>query len=495
MDRNIQVEKKNRVPGCVIALLILLILIAGGILYVLKSGMVSQGPSPDMLGSLMGSSTTTVAHGNLTAAIDEASGTVRSNRSITLKWKTTGTVSAIHAAIGDRVKKDEVLAELSPDTLPVSVLSASVELAQAQEDYAKLENTAERIAKALSELVTAQKAVDDAKQAVADLDPNLASSDAVRIAYENFQKAQAQFDASKDKFEEVRSADPDNDARKKRIGDVVGYRNARDNALAEYRRYLNGGDALEREIREAALQLAEATLIEKQQAYEDAKAGPTQAELAAAQAKISAAQTTIDYAKLIAPFDGVITKLDAKVNETITSDQVDVTTAAQIDDLSQLFVDIAVSELEISQVKVGQEATVQFISIPGRVYHGVVSSVADTGKTDTSNNSVSFTVTIRLTDADAAVVPGLTADIQIPIASATDVNYLPIQAVYMEDGQAYVNRIEADGSTTKIPVELGVMSGLHVEVKSDELSEGQEVETFDKSGSDDMNSMPQIMFF
>ena len=160
-----------------------------------------------------------MAHGNLTAAIDEASGTVRSNRSITLKWKTTGTVSAIHAAIGDRVKKDEVLAELSPDTLPVSVLSASVELAQAQEDYAKLENTAERIAKALSELVTTQKAVDDAKQAVADLDPNLASSDAVRIAYENYQKAQAQFDASKDKFEEVRSADPDNDARKKRIGE------------------------------------------------------------------------------------------------------------------------------------------------------------------------------------------------------------------------------------------------------------------------------------
>ena len=44
MDRNIQVEKKNRVPGCVIALLILLILIAGGILYVLKSGMFLRGP-------------------------------------------------------------------------------------------------------------------------------------------------------------------------------------------------------------------------------------------------------------------------------------------------------------------------------------------------------------------------------------------------------------------------------------------------------------------
>ena len=69
MDRNIQVEKKNRVPGCVIALLILLILIAGGILYVLKSGMVSQGPSPDMLGSLMESSTTTVAHRRKLSAI------------------------------------------------------------------------------------------------------------------------------------------------------------------------------------------------------------------------------------------------------------------------------------------------------------------------------------------------------------------------------------------------------------------------------------------
>lgn len=493
MDRKIQVEKKSRVPGCLIFVLIILCLGAGGYLYFIRSGALSQ--AGQMFANSAAKSApakTTVQRGELVAEIDDASGTVRSKRSITLKWKTTGTVETIYAQIGESVKKDEVIAELNRDTLPVSILSASVELAQAEEDYASLTNTAERIANALSELVTAQKAVDDAAQAVRDIDPALASADTIQLAYEAYQKAQAQFDAARDKFEEVRNADPKNDARQKRLGDVSGYRNARDNALAEYRRYLNGGDALEKEVREAALQLAQATLERKQQAYDEAQAGPTEAELAAAQAKISAAQTKINYAKLIAPFDGVITKLGTRVNETITEDEVNVATAAQIDDLSKLFVDITVSELDISQLKLGQEAEVTFISIPNKTYHGVVSSIADTGKTE--NNSVTFGVTIQLTDADELVMPGMTADIKIPIAKVSDVTYLPIQAVRLEDGETFVNRIEEDGSTTKIPVKLGVKSGSFVEVISDELSEGMSVETSEKVTNDDDMTMRPIIF-
>ncbi len=491
MDHKIQVEKKSKKPGCFIALLILLILISGGGLYALMTGMLNRNliPAP---GTAADPSVATVENGPLIAMIDEVSGTVRSNRSITLKWKTTGTVSAIYSEIGAKVKKDDVLAELSEDTLPVSVLAASVELAQAEEDYAKLQNTADKVAAALSDLVTAQKTVDTAKQAVADLDPSLASEDEIRIAYETYLKAQAQFDASKDKFEEVRSADPDNDARRKRIGDVVGYRNARDNALAEYRFYLDGGDALEKEVREAALQLAEAALEQKQQAYEEAKSGPTEAELAAAQAKIAAAQTTIDTAKLIAPFDGVVTKFDTKLNDTITAAQVDTVTAVQIDDISKMLIDIAVSELEISQVELGQNAEIKFISIPGKTYHGVVSAIADTGKTN--NNAVSFDVTIRLTDADANVLPGLTADIKIPIAAVDEANYLPISAVYLEDGEAYVNVVGADGSKTPLPVKLGIKSGLFVEILSDELSAGQTVENFEMK-KEETDNMPVMIGF
>lgn len=493
MDRKIQVEKKSRVPGCLIFILVILCLAAGGYAYLLRSNVFNQMAQMVGMSGASAMTTTTVEHGDLVAAIDDASGTVRSNRSITLKWKTTGTVETINAQIGDSVKKDDILAELNRDTLPISVLSASVDLAQAEEDYTKLTNTSERIATALSELVTAQKAVDDAEQAVRDIDPTLASADAIQLAYEAYQKAQTQFDAARDKFEEVRNADPDNDARQKRLGDVSGYRNARDNALAEYRRYLDGGDALEKEVREATLQLAQATLEQKQQAYEEAQAGPTEAELAAAQAKISAAQTTINYAKLIAPFDGVITKLDTRVNETITDDEVNSTTAIQIDDLSKLFVDITVSELDISQVELGQEASVSFISIPNKTYRGVVSSIADTGKT--SNNSVTFGVTIQLTDADEQVMPGMTADIKIPIAKVSDVNYLPIQALYLEDGETFVNRVEEDGSTTKIAVKLGVKSGSFVEVISGELSAGATVETFENGNSEnEMRMMGPMMF-
>lgn len=491
MDYKIQIEKKNKKPGCLIALLILLILISAGGLYALMTGMLNRNLIPAS-GTAAELSVVTVENGPLIAMIDEVSGTVRSNRSITLKWKTTGTVSAIYSEIGAKVRKDDVLAELSEDTLPVSVLAASVELAQAEEGYAKLQNTADKVAAALSDLVTAQKKVDTSKQAVADIDPTLASEEEIRIAYETYLKAQAQFDASKDKFEEVRSADPENDARRKRIGDVVGYRNARDNALAEYRFYLNGGNALEKEVREAALQLAEATLEQKQQAYEEAKNGPTDAELAAAQAKIAAAQAKIETAKLIAPFDGVVTKFDTKLNDTVTAAQVDAMTAVQIDDLSKLFIDIAVSELDISQVKLGQEAEIKFISIPGKTYRGVVSAIADTGSE--KNNAVTFGVTIRLTDADENVLPGLTADIRIPIAAVDEANYLPISAVYLEDGEAYVNVVGADGSKTPLPVKLGVKSGLFVEILSDELSAGQTVENCEGE-KEEADNMPPIMGF
>ena len=489
MDHKIQVEKKSKKPGCLIALLVILILISAGGLYVMKSGILAAGAIPNP-GAAANPSTVAVENGSLSAMIDEVSGIVRSNRSVTLKWKTTGTVAAIHSEIGAKVRKDDVLAELDANTLPVSVLAASVELAQAEEDFAALQNTADKVAAALSDLVTAQKTVDTAKQAVADIDPNLASEEEIRIAYETYLKAQAQFDASKDKFEEVRNADPDNDARQKRIGDVVGYRNARDNALAEYRFYLNGGNALEKEVREAALQLAEATLEQKQQAYEEAKNGPTDAELAAAQAKIAAAQSKIETAKLIAPFDGVVTKFDTKLNDTVTAAQVDTATAVQIDDLSKLFIDIAVSELDISQVKTGQEAEVKFIAIPGKTYRGVVSAIADTGTE--KNNAVTFGVTIRLTDADENVLPGLTADIRIPIAAVENANYLPISAVYVEDGQAYVNVIGEDGSKTPLAVELGVKSGLFIEILSDELSAGRTVENFEKK-EEETENMP-IMF-
>ena len=133
-----------------------------------------------------------------------------------------------------------------------------------------------------------------------------------------------------------------------------------------------------------------------------------------------------------------------------------------------------------------------FISIPNKTYHGVVSSIADTGKTE--NNSVTFGVTIQLTDADELVMPGMTADIKIPIAKVSDVTYLPIQAVRLEDGETFVNRIEEDGSTTKIPVKLGVKSGSFVEVISDELSEGMSVETSEKVTDDDEMTMRPIIF-
>ncbi len=55
--------------------------------------------------------------GDLTATVG-ATGTVRTNQTTTVNWQTSGRIGKILVKEGDRVVKDQVLAELDPASLP-----------------------------------------------------------------------------------------------------------------------------------------------------------------------------------------------------------------------------------------------------------------------------------------------------------------------------------------------------------------------------------------
>jgi HlyD family secretion protein len=234
-----------------------------------------------------------------------------------------------------------------------------------------------------------------------------------------------------------------------------------DEAMREYERIKDGPS-------EADVALLEAQLTEAQREYERIKDGPDPDDVAVAESRIAAAQATVNQAFIEAPFNGEVTAADVKPGDQIQPGSL----AFRIDDLSRLLVDIDVSEVDINQIKEGQQVTMSFDAIQASEYHGKVVEVALVG--DNIAGVVSFTVTVELNDADEQVRPGMTSAVNIVIEQIDEALLIPNRAVRVVDGERVVYILK-DGELEPVQVTLGASSDLYSEIIDGELSVGDTV--------------------
>jgi HlyD family secretion protein len=195
---------------------------------------------------------------------------------------------------------------------------------------------------------------------------------------------------------------------------------------------------------------------------------PDPDDLAAAQARAQAAQAAVDSMSLTAPFAGTITQVDDKPGDQVTPGSL----GFRLDKLDQLLVDVPVSEVDINSIKVGQPVKLSFDAILDKSYQGVVTQVAPVG--NLNQGVVEFIVTVKLTDADLNVMPGMTAAVNIVVNQINDVLLVPNSAVRVVDGQRVVYIL--DGNDLKqINITLGASSDTHSQVIDGDLKVGDEI--------------------
>ena len=496
MDHKIEVQKKSAWGPILIILLILLLIGAGGAFFVLRLNLTQQLKQAETMISSLSVKTTRIKEGVFELKLENITGSVRSGQSVELNWQTSGTVADVSVVVGDHVKKDDILAKLDENTLDLDVISANLDLLDAQEDYDKLINNSEKIASTLSTLVKAQQTLEDTQKKLDSMDMSRVTDVNLVIARDTAALAEVNYEEAVRKFEEVRYAPLDSAGRIKALGDVGGYRSVRDNALAHYNWYLGEIDQMELMTREAAVELAKAELEEAEYQYNKALGGPSDAEKLQAQAKIDACQTKIDSSKIIAPFNGTVTRIDAKVGDVITYDSSSSARnifAIRIDDISTFYIDFTVSELYVTSIKEGMPVKIIFAALPDKVYNGVVYKVSDVGTQ--SGWNITFDVTVALTNADEDVRAGMTADLTLEIARVDNAKYVPQTAILKKNGAYAVNLKRGNGDMEEIPVEIGLISGTNVQIISDRLSGGDEIEldVYKSANSNDFN--PFGMFF
>jgi HlyD family secretion protein len=166
------------------------------------------------------------------------------------------------------------------------------------------------------------------------------------------------------------------------------------------------------------------------------------------------AQGNLDKMRVTAPMDGLISiqkNMNAMGGIVFTGsmmpdfhegDQAQAGSAiAQVVDPAGLDLTSKIGEQDRSIVQPGQSVDVVFDAVPGRVFHGTVKSVGGAsvrGFFFSDNTNSTFEVVIQLTDADARLRSGFTAQVVFNGSAKTNVLYLPREAIFVKDGKRIV---------------------------------------------------------
>jgi HlyD family secretion protein len=427
--------------------------------------------------------TQTLQRGPLTGLVS-ADGTLASRQTISLNWETSGVVASVSVKAGDVVKAGDELARLDPNSLSQSALLSEVALANAQQalddlykQYGQLD-----LAQARQQVAAAEQRLDTAQKSLQGL-KTPASQAEVDQAKANVLLAQRQLDNTRQQIEIIQkklSRPQENysfweskelyqkilDGLKRR--EISGRRNYED-AVAKLDDLQKPPDPIDLANAEAELSLAQAQLQNARKQLSDLEAGPTGDDILAARAKVAAAQAQVDKRRILAPISATVTQVNVNPGDQASAGQL----AFRLDDLSQIVVNAAISEIDINRLRIGQLVNVHLDAIPDQIYHGHVSKILPVG--DNQQGVVNFSTTVTLEDADDRTRPGMTATVDIQTEKVENALLLPTSATRFLNGQQVVYILNADGQPRPVPVELGISAGEYSQVLSGDLKEGDHV--------------------
>lgn len=111
--------------------------------------------------------------------------------------------------------------------------------------------------------------------------------------------------------------------------------------------------------------------------------------------------------------DGVIISKDVEVGETVASSFQTPELFSVAEDLTKMQIETNVSEADIGNVSVGQEADYTIDGYPNETFKGYVNQVRLSSTT--TSNVVTYTVVITVDNKDLKLKPGMTANVSIVV--------------------------------------------------------------------------------
>ncbi len=142
---------------------------------------------------------------------------------------------------------------------------------------------------------------------------------------------------------------------------------------------------------------------------------------------------------------------------------------------------LAINEVDVPSLELGQRADIEFDALPDLSATGKVYEIAESGTN--SSGVVTFDVWLSIDVADPALRDGMSSAATIITAIAKDAIIVPSAAVKTNtDGTSYVQILDENGVPQKVTVEVGLASSTQAQILSG-ITEGTKVVTSSSSSS------------
>lgn len=415
-----------------------------------------------------------VVRGDLIVSVS-GSGNIETSRDARLSFGSGGRIDKIYVEKGDEVSQGEVLAELDADALELAKTQAEVALTQAEVALTQAQlnqQTAEY------NLKNTQDTKDTLELALLNAQINLRNAehhlDETRDIYTwpEIEVAQDDVDDAKAFLDYLLSFGP--------TQEQLDYAQARlDAAESTLDAMINSYDT--EEVAIAKLQVEAAVMAEAQaqknldELIEDitimelqleaAKASVEQARESAALGResLDQAQKQLDEAIITAPIAGVVASLSAEEGDIIPSPTMSPQPVIYLIDPTGLELVVEIDEIDVPEVKLGQEVIIELDALPDTEFKGVVTIIYPLATE--VGGVVLYDVKIELdVPEDSGIKVGMSASADIILANRSNVLLVPDRAI-TEDGEGRTMvKVMVNEQIEERLVEIGISDGFDTEI-------------------------------
>lgn len=198
---------------------------------------------------------------------------------------------------------------------------------------------------------------------------------------------------------------------------------------------------------------------------------------------LSTDELDVGYTRITAPLDGVVVSVPVDEGQTVNSAQT-TPTIVQIADLNSMEIKVEISEGDITAVKAGLPISYTILSEPDEVRQAVLTSIdpglttltdgsyntsssgsGSSSSSGSSSEAVYYYGKAIIDNSDGRLRIGMTAQIEIAVASAENTLTAPLMSVTSStDGKKTVRVLDDNGTVHTREVTPGINDGIRVQI-------------------------------
>jgi HlyD family secretion protein len=226
------------------------------------------------------------------------------------------------------------------------------------------------------------------------------------------------------------------------------------------------------------------------------------ADVTIAEGNLAQQQADLEKAVIRSPINGIVLDRTAEKGQIVAATLNAPVLFTLAEDLSRMELRVSVDEADIGRVAVGQEASFSVDAYPGQRFDAVITQLRYAP--DATENVVSYTAVLSVTNEDLLLRPGMTATAEITVARVEEALLVPVAALryappadqsasragrgllgYIMPGRppsANRGRVDGsgiwvlrDGAAVRVKITPGATDGSEIVVTSEELKDGDEV--------------------